>query len=261
MIAGADFVRYLLSAGGVILIFLIASLWGFYSHRSRHQARVLLVALSLALLSAYGLQIFVARIIVGSLRPFQASHAIQGRRTAVVILGSGSTIVEDWDGRRFATADRAAMSRVLEAWRVFRMIDPAVVIASGGDPHPERLRAPTGETMRQTLIELGMPVDRIMVETQSKTTREEAVVVAPMLAAQGIEQVVLVTSETHMRRSLGAFRAVRIDAIPAIAQEYSRVRLNLFDLAMPTDEGLGFASGNAHEALAIAYYWLRGWVK
>lgn len=262
MIAGADVIRYLLSAGGVIIVFLIASLWVFFSPRSRRPARVLLaIALAFTFFSIYGLQIFFARALVGSLKPFQQADAVPGRRTAMVILGSGSTMVEDWDGRTLSISDRAAMSRVLEASRVFRMIDPAVVISSGGDPRPMKGRPPTGETMRDTLIGLGVPPDRIMVETQSKTTREEAVVVAPILKAQGIEQVVLITSETHMRRSLAAFGAVGVSAIPAIAQEYSRARVPLTDLLMPTDDGLWSASANAHEVIGILYYWLRGWVQ
>jgi len=262
MIAGADLVRYTLSAGGVIVIFLIASLWIFFLDRSRRLGRAtLVVALVFALLATSGLQIIIARAIVGSLVPFQRAHAVAGLRTAIVILGSGSTMVEDWDGRTLAASDTAAMSRVLEASRVFRLIDPALVISSGGDPHPERGNPPTGETMRTLLMDIGVPADRIMVETQSKTTREEALVVAPMLTAQGIQQVVLVTSETHMRRSLGTFRAVGINAIPAIAQEYSRMRTKLIDLVLPTEKGLSFASANAHEGLGTAYYWVRGWLK
>jgi uncharacterized SAM-binding protein YcdF (DUF218 family) len=262
MIVAADVVRYLLSAGGVILAFLLASVWVFLSCRPRRPRRVLLaLALAFTLCSIYGLQIAVARVLVGSLEPFQQRHAVPGRRTAVVILGSGSVEVEDWDGRTFSAADRSALSRVLEASRVFRLIEPAIVISSGGDPHPERGRPPTGETMRDTLVMLGVPADRIMVETRSRTTREEALVVAPMLQAQGVEQVVLVTSETHMRRSLGVFRAAGVTAIPAIAQEYPRSETSWVDLLFPSDEGLWFASANAHEVIGIAYYWLRGWVK
>lgn len=262
MIAGADFVRYLLSAGGVIVVFLLASLWTFAADRSRRSARVAFaVALAFTLLSIYGLQIVVARALVGSLKPFHKTDVIAGRRTAIVILGSGSAVAEDWDGRTFAFADQAAMSRTLEAARVFRLIDPAVVIASGGDPHPERGRPPTGDTMRTALIALGVPADRIMVETASTMTREEALVIAPMLRAQQIEQVVLVTSETHMPRSLGVFRAAGIAAIPAMAQEYSRGGASLTELLVPSEGGLWFASANIHELLGTVYYRLRGWIK
>src|SRR5262249_44692043 len=158
----------------------------------------------------YAGQFVVAQLLVGSLKPFEAADAASARRTVVVVLGSGTVMAEDWDGRMFSLPDRAAMARVLEASRVFRLIDPAIIISSGGDPHPGRKAPPTGETMRDAMVTLGVPADRIVVETESRTTHEEAVVVAPMLQAQRAEQVILVTSEEHMRRSLGSFRAVGI---------------------------------------------------
>src|SRR5262249_6507343 len=224
MILGADVVRYLLSAGGVFLLFLLASLWMFFSFRPRRRAAriFLIVAVLFTVGSSYGLQILVARLLVGSFEPFERSRAAPGRRTAVVILGSGSYRVEDWDGSALALPDLAAAARVLEATRVFKLIDPALIISSGGDPHPKAGRPPSGDTMGKLLMELGIPADRILVETRSLTTRDEAVIVGEMLRAHAFDQVVLVTSETHMRRSVAAFRSVGIDAIPAIAQDYTR---------------------------------------
>jgi uncharacterized SAM-binding protein YcdF (DUF218 family) len=99
-----------------------------------------------------------------------------------------------------------------------------------------------------------------VIETQSKTTREEAVVIAPMLRAQGAEQVILVTSEEHMRRSLGTFRAVGVSAIPAIARDLRR-DTTWTQRWLPSMDGLGTASQNTHELLGTAYYALRGWWK
>jgi uncharacterized SAM-binding protein YcdF (DUF218 family) len=189
------------------------------------------------------------------LEPSQIEH---GRRTAIVVLGSGSVNVESWDGRVFALVDRTAAGRVLEASRVYKHAEGATVISSGGSPHPERRSTPTGETMRDALVTLGVPRDRIQIETTSKTTRDEAVVVASMLSDQHTEQVILVTSESHMRRALGAFRAAGVNAIPAVAREFPEdVTLNR--LLLPSEEGLAVASINAHELLGWAYYWIRGW--
>jgi uncharacterized SAM-binding protein YcdF (DUF218 family) len=166
--------------------------------------------------------------------------------------------VEDWNERTFSFTDRAAAARVLEAVRVFSLVDPAIVISSGGNAHPRRHAAPTGDTMRDALIELGIPRDRIVVETISRTTRDEAVVVGPMLAKYGVKQTILVTSEVHMRRALGAFRAAGIETIPAVAQEFE-LDLPWARVWMPSGEGLWVASSNAHEVIGLVYYRLRGW--
>lgn len=261
MVAGADLIRYGLSAGGLIVVLLAAALWVWLSAGARRSRRALLViAVAFTVLGIYGGQFILASAIVGSLRPFAAADAVPNRRTAVVILGSGSVTVEDWDGRGFALPDRPAMARVLEAARVFALVDPAFVISSGGNPHPSRKTVPTGETMRAALVTLGVPANRILVETESRTTREEAVVIAPMLRQHGADQVILVTSEEHMRRSLGTFRAVGVTAIPAIARDLRR-DITWVQRWLPSDDGLGTASENAHEVLGIVYYALRGWWK
>jgi uncharacterized SAM-binding protein YcdF (DUF218 family) len=269
VILGADVIRWLLSTGGIIVMFLIVAVWVYAAarrsgseSRSLRRARhtLLAFALSVAVFSIYGLEYLFARVVlVGSLKPLKANQVAANKRTAVVLLGSGSWHAMDWDGRIAVYPDPAAATRELEAARVFRLIDPAVVISSGGNPHPARPMVPGGEAMRDHLIALGVPADRILVETESGTTRDEALIVDRMLKAQGIEQVILVTSETHMRRSLGVFRSVGIHAIPAIAQEFLRGQATWSDLVLPGQGGLDLGSQNVHEVLGLIYYWMRGW--
>jgi uncharacterized SAM-binding protein YcdF (DUF218 family) len=112
--------------------------------------------------------------------------------------------------------------------------------------------------MREELVQLGVPRDRILVETASRNTREEALVIEPMLRRLGNPQVVLVTSHTHMRRSIGTFRAVGITAIPAIARD-PRPEVPLSEWILPTGRALRASGEVVHELFGIPYYWLRGW--
>jgi uncharacterized SAM-binding protein YcdF (DUF218 family) len=257
--AGSDFVGYVFSVGGVTCAFLIVAIWTILAPASARPRRILIVtSLAFAVLSVYGVQVLVARMLIGSFKPFEASQVDAGRRTAIVVLGSGSVTAEDWDGRTRSFVDRAAAIRITEAARVFRLVDPALVISSGGDPHARRRGTPTGETMKDALLVAGVPPDRIVVETQSRTTRDEAVVVGPLLESRGVSQVILVTSGIHMTRALGTFRAARIHAIPAIAREFDP-EPSLALVLLPSKEGLGLASENVHEVIGTSYYWLRGW--
>jgi uncharacterized SAM-binding protein YcdF (DUF218 family) len=259
MVAGADLVRYLISGGGVVWCFLIAALWVIRSPKSRRARGFLLIAaLVFAALSTYGPQYLLAHAMSRPLAPFKAADTRTGVRTAIVVLGSGSVAVEDWNGRKYSFVDHSAAARVLEAVRVFRLVDHAIIISSGGKPHPDDDQKPSGETMRDALVALGIPPDRIVIEAASKTTRDEAVIVRDMLRSERIEQTILVTSETHMRRALGAFRTAGVDAIPAIANEFDR-NASWTQFVLPSDDGLWVASLNVHEVLGIAYYWMRGW--
>jgi uncharacterized SAM-binding protein YcdF (DUF218 family) len=141
---------------------------------------------------------------------------------------------------------------------VFRLIDPAWIISSGGNPDPGQVFEPSGITMKAELVQFGVPASRIVLEATSRETHEEAVVVTPMLHQLGVTQVVIVTSETHMPRSLGAFRAQGWNPIPATAPT-SKVDMSRADLWLPTGRGLDLSAEVVHELLGIPYYWARGW--
>ena len=81
--------------------------------------------------------------------------------------------------------------------------------------------------------------------------------VVPMLKSLRIQHVVLVTSATHMRRSLGAFRAMGVDVIPAIAPGGDPP--SKWSEWLPSPDGLDWSRVVAREICGIPYYWMRGW--
>jgi len=176
-------------------------------------------------------------------------------RTVVVLLGSGSSRRQDWSDVTFSFLDPTGFERTLEAARLYRLLTPDYVISSGGVVEDDSV----GAAMKNTLIQLGVPADRILVEGQSLNTRDEAVMVAAMLPPLNVEHVVLVTSAIHMRRSVGLFRAVGIDVIPAIARQYEYPDFSVH--LLPSETGLRTSSLVVHEILGAAYYRLRGQLK
>ena len=180
--------------------------------------------------------------------------------TAVVILGSGSYVARDWTGRRFASVDRIGAVQVAEAARLYHLLSPDFVISSGGLLEASENSWPSGSTMADALVHLGVPGDRIVVEEESGTTHDEAVIVKRLLAGRPVDHVVLVTSQVHMRRSLGTFLAEGLTAIPAIAYENPPFDEWWVPL-VPTDKGLEESGQVAHELAGLAFYRLRGWYK
>ena len=253
-------VTYFFSAGGALLLLSIAALWIWRRPHSFLARRFLLtVAIVYAVLSVYGVSYATGRLLAAGFSPFSAHDAPRGR-TAIVVLGSGTFTARNWDEYRMPVLDRPAASRVLEAYRLFTMTDADWVISSGGLMVPSELDEPSGETMRQALIRLGVPAARVLVETKSRTTHEEAVIVRGMLAPLDVQTVILVTSELHMRRSIGAFRAQGIVAVPAIAR-HPPPRLSWIGWVIPSQVGLDEAEDAWHEILGIAYYFARGWYR
>ncbi len=253
-------VGYIFSAGGVVALLLVCVVWLRTRPGSRLARRSLLaVAVFYACAGTYAVSHSIGLVLTSGLRPFEHADVSAGP-TAIVVLGSGGFTARDWTENRFSVVDPAAATRVLEAVRVFKLIDHAWIISSGGRVDPDDPDEPTGQTMRDALVQLGVPETRIVVETKSRNTYEEAIVVAPLLASMGIRQTVLVTSEIHMRRSLGTFKAAGIDAVPAIARPPFN-DLSFSDWVLPSGLGLHQGGQVAHEVLGIAYYAARGWYR
>jgi uncharacterized SAM-binding protein YcdF (DUF218 family) len=249
---------FLFSTGGVVVALLALAAWIWRRPASRAARRSLVaVATAYAVASTYVVPAAVTRSLTIGYHPFEARDVPRGT-TAIVVLGAGALTVAGWQGQTLSVLNALGAARVLETSRVFRLIDPAVVISSGGLPDSGDSSEPSGIIMHDALVALGVPGARIRVESTSHDTHDEAVLIVPMLRDLKVDHVVLVTSDIHMRRAVGAFRAQGQDVIPAIAPD-PRITLPALDRWRPTLHGLSLSAEVAHELLGIPYYWMRGW--
>jgi Uncharacterized conserved protein len=149
--------------------------------------------------------------------------------------------------------------RVLEAARLFDLLNGPFVIASGGTTEHDERAVPESLAMQRALIQLGVRADRILLESDSKNTRDEAILVKRMLADRGLTDFVLVTSPMHMRRSMLAFER---EGMHPIASPSPLVpdRLPRASRFLPSDMWLQIGDSVLYEWLARGYYWWRGWL-
>lgn len=253
-------VSFLFSIGGAICFIACALLWLRLRDRSRLARRFLvLVVLGYAAASIYPISNYAGRLLMRGYRPFNAADVRPGR-TAIILLGSSAYSARDWEENILTILDRTGSERAAEGARVYQLTKPDWVISSGGRVYADDRNAPSAEAMRETLIRLGVPDSRILVNSKPRTTHEEAVGVRAMLKSIPAEHFVLVTSDLHMRRSLGTFRAEGIQAIPAITRR-PRVRPPWNLEWVPSEAGLAEAHDVAHEVLGICYYFVRGWYR
>jgi uncharacterized SAM-binding protein YcdF (DUF218 family) len=252
-------VEFVFSGAGVITIATVTLLWMQIRGRLSPTQRIGLVAVgAYALVAIHPLSHAVSSLFTRGQRPFVAADA--SGRVVVVILGSGSYVAEDWDGHSVTLPNQTGMERAVEAARVYRLVKPEGVIASGGRVHAEDPRSASAEGSRRLLVELGVPPSKILLENTARTTHDESVAIAAMLKALAADRVVVVTSDLHMPRALGAFRAQGIAAVPAVARRpYDRPPWNLD--VLPSDAGLEEAGAVARETLGIVYYAMRGWYR
>lgn len=248
------------SSAGATACLAIGAVWALLSRGSLASRRFLaLCAACYWLAGAYIVPETVRGLLTHGYTPLTRTDVPAGR-TAVVLLGSGSHQFRDWSDRQFVVIDQVGAARLLEADRVFRLLDADFIVSSGGLIRPTPRTWPSGLTMAEDLVRLGVPRDRIIVEAESKTTRHEAVLVKELLRTHTVDHVVLVTSQFHMRRSVGTFRAAGIEVIPAIAREPEGVD-EWWEKLIPTDKGIEESAMAAHELAGIVTYAVRGWYR
>ena len=174
--------------------------------------------------------------------------------TAIVVLGAGMPMYRS-RGAALQVGSREHSLRVLEAARVYHLLDKPWVIVSGalvpGWPSE-------AANMARTLTLLGVPADRIVEEGLSRSTLDHTRYIPPLLAERGVGQFVLVTSRQHMWRALQVFRASGLHPVPS-SPEFYVARGRPFDRFLPSQSALDASFAMMYDVAGMAYYRLRGW--
>jgi hypothetical protein len=115
--------------------------------------------------------------------------------------------------------------------------------------------------MYEMLLADGVPPGRIIRETRSSNTREQAVNLGAVLRARSIDRFVLVASSIHIRRAVAAVQATGLRPSPSAAEVLPHRRaFGLASLA-PGWGALRLSEESLYEYGALALYWLRGWLR
>jgi len=253
----SELIASLASVTGLVLGLLVGVGWLLAAPASRGPRRWLAALLIVYLVATvHGFSRIASWPLRRGFHPFALSDAPPAPR-AIVVLGAGARTVH---GRtqKIGTLTLAGASRVLEAARLFRVLGDPWIISSGGRPAGYDM-IPESETMKRALVELGVPPDRILLESTSRVTRDEAVLTARMLHDLGIRSCIVVTSDLHMRRALGAFRHEGLEATPAVARDPLDSQSKWLSW-LPTPQGMEYSQAVIHDYVGLAWYWWQGWL-
>jgi uncharacterized SAM-binding protein YcdF (DUF218 family) len=143
------------------------------------------------------------------------------------------------------------LHRLVEGIRLYKSYPGSKLLVSGGSAL-EKL--PNAETMAATALALGVPEADLVVETKSRDTEEQAVLVHRII---GTDPLILVTSAVHMPRSIGLFKKVGLKPIPAPADYRGREEGDFQPRhLLPTAGNLYQVEKAWHEILGI---WWAAW--
>ena len=99
--------------------------------------------------------------------------------------------------------------------------------------------------------------DRVLFDSQSRNTMENAQNALQLVKPEKGEKWVLITSAWHMARSVGIFRKLGWQVI-AYPVDFETTGKAEFDLHIPSLASLGSFSTTMYEYIGLLYYWLLG---
>ena len=115
------------------------------------------------------------------------------------------------------TSTEISLGRAGRVWYAARLFHagkaPLVLLSGGGDL--KRQAFSEARAMAVFLQDLGVPARAVVLEENSRNTRQNAAFSATLLKTRGIEHILLVTSALHMPRATALFTAQGMQVTPA----------------------------------------------
>ena len=161
----------------------------------------------------------------------------------ILLLGSSGTFDPTLPitGQLSATA----LSRFIEALRLYQANPNATLIVSGGSFGDEKSHA---QLLQELALQFSIPLDHIMRLDEPKDTDDEIAAMQKIIRGK---KAALVTSATHMPRALSLFKAQGLSPIPAPANylaPYQQAEILLYQ-RLPSARALQNTSTAWHEYL------------
>ncbi|MFM2281095.1 MAG: hypothetical protein RLZZ444_3326 [Pseudomonadota bacterium] len=193
---------------------------------------------------AWGLQILEARY----KRPELATNV-----QCMVVLG-GAFDLEVTAGRGGFEVNQSA-DRFIETARLARRYPEARILVSGGDGSFSGTYRGDAELAGDFLSAMGVDPARLLVETRSRNTAENAAETAAILKREQLSDCLLLTSAYHMPRAMALFRAEGLSLTPWPTDYRSSGLVKLgIDFTQPTlNSQLTATAVREWLALVVAY--------
>lgn len=178
-----------------------------------------------------------------------------------IVLGGGSRIM-------IADPNRVALNcngdRLLQAVQLYKLGKIKKIFFTGGDGSLSvSVKHPEADVVYKFFKLMGIPDSNIILENQSRNTRENAVFTAKIITEKAMmnSSSLLITNAMHMRRSLGCFDKVGINCVPFSVDDIREFETYSFlYYVIPDQEMFGNWSFILHEWFGYIAYWVKGYV-
>lgn len=179
-----------------------------------------------------------------------------GPPTGAIILGGA--LEEGVSAARNSVALNEAGERMTAAVSLARRYPEMRVLFAGGSSRLFSGGVSEAETARNFFIDQGIAPERIILEDQSRNTRENATLSFAIAKPKPRDRWLLVTSAFHMPRSVGIFREIGFDVEPYPVDWRTRGPVDVFRPFDRASEGLRRSDIAIREWIGLVAYWLTG---
>ncbi|HWZ47882.1 MAG TPA: YdcF family protein [Herbaspirillum sp.] len=195
-----------------------------------------LYVITFVLFIAIGIGVLPRYLLTNLQSPPELAHISWGKKNAIILLGAGTEKIPDSSDIEVGSFAYGRLAKTAALYSFCRVVsEQCKVIVSGGDP--QHHGAAEAVIYGAYLQELGVDKTDLLLEKCSKNTWQNAQFTAPLTTSlfkqhnsYPGDNIVLVTSGIHMRRSLLYFSHFGINAQPARA-DYLSAKTTWFPLA------------------------------
>ncbi|APW64973.1 hypothetical protein LPB137_03555 [Poseidonibacter parvus] len=168
----------------------------------------------------------------------------------VLVLGSGHITNENLSIT--SQLNQVAVVRLNEGIRIFKKLDNAKLIVSGYKGFDKNYHS----TMSKSLaVDLGIKDKNIIKMDKPKDTREEAIQAKKII---GSKPFILVTSASHMKRSMLLFKKLGLNPIAAATYHLGEDKKDYSSIF--ASENLYKVKVAFHEYLGLAWAYIKGYI-
>ncbi|MCI5166033.1 MAG: YdcF family protein [Candidatus Electrothrix sp. GM3_4] len=200
---------------GMAIMLFLAGFLLLWSGRKRSAG--LLIFLSLVLLWSTSTQV-AAEFVLHSLERRYPPLSLEEIPTADAIVLLGGVTRGKVPGTGLTDLG-GGVDRIVHAAQLFKAEKAPLLVLSGGNDPGYRSEA---EDMADILQLMDIPAEKMLLETKSRNTQQNAMYSQEIFRQKGIRKILLVTSASHMRRAEAIFTGIGVSVFPA-ATDYQLV--------------------------------------
>lgn len=183
--------------------------------------------------------------------------SLYGEYDVGIVLGGGADVVRKPDDRLFLNKSG---ERITQAVHLYRAGKIKKILYTGAHPRLFTQEETDNKTIIRYYLDCGIPREDIIIESESKNTRENAVFASKLVNKS--KRHILITSAFHMRRSVACFEKEGVEVIPFScdfnsAREEERLR---GDMLVPSAEAMIGWDMLIKEWIGIVAYKIAGYV-